>query len=105
VLRIRIRDPVLFPPGSGIRDGAMVGSGIRDKQSKFVNSLYTKIGRIRDPGSGAFYPPDPGSGIRIRDGAMVGSGIRDKTSRIRNTACYVMILKVIPYILCTVNNL
>jgi hypothetical protein len=38
VLRIRIRDPVLFYPpdpgyGSGIRDGAMVGSGsgIRDK--------------------------------------------------------------------------
>jgi hypothetical protein len=28
VLRTRIRDPVLFlPPGSGIRDGAMVGSG------------------------------------------------------------------------------
>jgi hypothetical protein len=37
----------------------MVGSRIRDKQAKFVNSLYTKIGRIR---------------------------IRDKTSRIRNTA-------------------
>jgi acetyltransferase-like isoleucine patch superfamily enzyme len=51
-----------LPPGSGIRDGAMVGSGIR-----------------------CFFPP--GSGIRIRDGAMVGSGsgIRDKTSRIRNT--------------------
>jgi hypothetical protein len=56
-----------------IRDGAMVGSGsgIRDKQTKFLNSLYTKIGRIRDPG--LFYP-------RIRDKAMVGSGsgIRDK---------------------------
>jgi hypothetical protein len=40
-----------LPPGSGIRDGAMVGSGsgIRDKQTKFVNSLYTKIGRVRDP--------------------------------------------------------
>jgi hypothetical protein len=63
------------------------GSGIRDKQTKFVNSLYKKeVGSgIRDPGSGAFLPP--GSGIRIRDGAMVGSGsgIRDKTSRIRNT--------------------
>jgi endoribonuclease Dicer len=34
VLRIRIRDPgsgAFLPPGSGIRDGAMVGSGIRDK--------------------------------------------------------------------------
>jgi hypothetical protein len=50
------------------------GSGIRDKQTKFVNSLYTKIGRIQNPGSGAFLPP--GSGIRIRDGAMVGSGIK-----------------------------
>jgi hypothetical protein len=79
VLRIRIRDPVLFYPpdpgsGSGIRDGAMVGSGIRDKQTKFVNSLYKKeVGSgIRDPV--LFYPPDPGSVIRIRDGAMVGSG-------------------------------
>jgi hypothetical protein len=33
---------------------------IRDKQTKFVNSLYTKIGRIRDPVF--FYPPDLGSG-------------------------------------------
>jgi hypothetical protein len=50
-------------------DGAMVGSGsgIRDKQTKFVNSLYTKIGRIRNPV--LFYPPDPGS--------ESGSGIRD----------------------------
>jgi hypothetical protein len=66
---------LFYPPGSGIRDGAMVGSGTgnRDKQTKFVNSLYTKIGRIRDPV--LFYPPDPGygaflppgSGIRIRD--------------------------------------
>jgi hypothetical protein len=38
------------------------GSEIRDKQTKFVNSLYTKIGRIRDPV--LFYPPDPGSGIK-----------------------------------------
>jgi hypothetical protein len=56
----------------------MVGSGswIRDKQTKFVNSLYTKIGRIRDPV--LFYPPDPGwSNGRI--------WIRDKTSRIPNT--------------------
>jgi hypothetical protein len=32
-----------LPPGSEIRDGAMVGSGsgIQDKQTKFVNSLYT----------------------------------------------------------------
>jgi hypothetical protein len=49
-----------------IRDGAMVGSGsgIRDKQTKFVISLYTKIGRIRDPGSGSgmeqWSDPDPG---------------------------------------------
>jgi hypothetical protein len=61
-----------LPPGSGVRDGAMVGfgSGIRDKQTKFVNSLYTKIGRIRDPV--LFYPTDPDPGwrngrIRIRD--------------------------------------
>jgi hypothetical protein len=33
---------------------------IRDKQTKFVNSLYTKIGRIQDPV--LFYPPDQGSG-------------------------------------------
>jgi hypothetical protein len=59
-----------FTPGSGIRTGAMVGSGsgIRDKKTKFVKYLYTK----RDPRSGAFL--HPGSGIRIRDGAMVGSG-------------------------------
>jgi hypothetical protein len=36
------------------------GSGIRYKQTKFVNGLYTKRGRIRDPV--LFYPPDPGSG-------------------------------------------
>jgi hypothetical protein len=66
VLRIRIRDSgsgAFLPPGSGsgLWDGAMVGSGIRDKQTKFVNSLYTKKGRIRDPV--LFYPP----GFRIRD--------------------------------------
>jgi hypothetical protein len=68
--------PCFFTPR--IRDRAMVGSGsgIRDKQTKFVNNLYTKIGRILDPV--LFYPPDPGwSNGRIR--------IRDKTSRIRNT--------------------
>jgi hypothetical protein len=76
-----------LPPGSviriGIRDGAMVGSGsrIRDKQTKFDNSLYTKRGRIRD--SVLFYPPDPGSGSGMEQGRI---RIRDKTSRIRNTA-------------------
>jgi hypothetical protein len=47
VLRIRIRDPVLFYPpdpgsGSGIRDGAMVGSGsgIRDKTSRIRNTEW-----------------------------------------------------------------
>jgi hypothetical protein len=64
---VSVADPdpgsgAFLPPGSGIRDGAMVGSGIRDKQTKFVNSLYTKIGRIRDPV--LFYPSDPGSGIK-----------------------------------------
>jgi hypothetical protein len=56
--------------------------------TKFVNSLYTTIGRIRDPV--LFYPPDPGSGSRIRaldPGWSNGRiRIRDKTSRIRNTA-------------------
>jgi hypothetical protein len=56
----RIRDP-------GWSNGRI---RIRDKQTKFVNSLYTKIGRIRD--LVLFYPH--GSGIR--DGAMVGSGIK-----------------------------
>jgi hypothetical protein len=61
VLRIRIRG--FFTPR--IRDPGWSNGRIRDKQTKFVNSLYTKIGRIRDPV--LFYP-------RIRDGAMVGSG-------------------------------
>jgi hypothetical protein len=74
VLRIRcfftprIRDP-------GWSNGRI---RIRDKQTKFVNSLYTKIGRIRDPV--LFYPTGPDQGWsngRIR--------IRDKTSRMRNT--------------------
>jgi hypothetical protein len=72
---------VLFTPR--IRDGAMVGSGIRDKQTKFVNSLYIKIGRIQDPGSEAFLPR--GSGIQIRDGTMVGSGSGIKHHQIRHT--------------------
>jgi hypothetical protein len=61
-----------LPPGSGIRDGAIVlsGSGIRDKKQNLLI---------------AFIQEEVGSGIRIRDGAMVGSGIRYKTSRIRNT--------------------
>jgi hypothetical protein len=50
-------DPVLFyPPDPGWSNGR-----IRDKQTKFVNSLYTKTGRIRDPV--LFYTPDPGSGM------------------------------------------
>jgi hypothetical protein len=72
VLRIRIRDPVVFyPPDPGWSNGRI---RIRDKQTKFVNSLYTKIGRIRDPV--LFYTPDPG---------WSNGRIRDKTSRIRNT--------------------
>jgi hypothetical protein len=76
VLRIWIRDLVLFYPldlGSRMEQCSDPepgsGSGIRDKQTKFVNSLYTKIGRIRDPVF--FYPPDPAP--RFRNGAMVGS--------------------------------
>jgi hypothetical protein len=65
-IRSSVADPdpgsgAFLPTGSGIRDVAIVGSGygIRDKQIKFVNSLYTKIGRIRDP--------DPGwSNVRVR---------------------------------------
>jgi hypothetical protein len=57
VLRIRIRDPMIFyPPDPGSRSGMLL-SRIPDP---FVNSLYTKIGRIRDPV--LFYPPDPRSG-------------------------------------------
>jgi hypothetical protein len=65
-----------------IRDPGWSNGRIRDKQTKIVNSLHTKIGRIRDP---CFFTllirnPDPGwSNGRIR--------IRDKTSRIRNTGC------------------
>jgi hypothetical protein len=75
-------DPVLFyPPDPGWSKGRI---RIRDKQTKFVNSLYTKRGRIRDPV--LFYPPDPGwSNGRIR--------IRDKTSRIRNTGSYIKNIK------------
>jgi hypothetical protein len=51
VLRIRIR--CFLPPGSGIR--------IRDAFIPDNNSLYTKIGRIRDPV--LFYPPDLGFGM------------------------------------------
>jgi hypothetical protein len=60
---LRIRDPVLYPPdpGSGMEQWSDPdpGSGI-SKKTLFVNSLYTKIGRIRDPV--LFYPSDPGSG-------------------------------------------
>jgi hypothetical protein len=51
---------LFYPPDPGLSNGR-----IRDKQTKFVNSLYTKIGRIR-----CFFTP------RIRDEAMVGSGIK-----------------------------
>jgi hypothetical protein len=68
----RIRDPVLFySTDLGWSNGRI---RTRDKQTKFVNSLYTKIGRIRDPVF--FYPPDLG---------WSNGWIRDKTSRIRNT--------------------
>jgi hypothetical protein len=69
-----------LPPGSGIRDGAMVGSGsgIRDKLTKFVNSLCKKeVGSgIRDPV--LFYPPDPGSGSGMEQWSDPdpGSGIK-----------------------------
>jgi hypothetical protein len=54
---LRIRDPVLFYPRDlGWSNGRI---RIRDKQTKFVNSLYTKIGRIRDPV--LFYPPGSGT--------------------------------------------
>jgi hypothetical protein len=68
VLRIRIRDPVLFyPPDPGWSNGR-----IRDKQTKFVNSLDTKIGRIRDPV--LFYPPDPGSGSGMEEWSNLDPG-------------------------------
>jgi hypothetical protein len=80
LLSCSVADPdagsvAFLPPGSGIRDGAMVGSGsgIRDKQTKFVNSLYTKRGRIRDPV--LFYSPDPGSGSGMEQWSDPGSGI------------------------------
>jgi hypothetical protein len=50
---LRIRDP-------GWSNGRL---RIRDKQKKFVNCLYTKIGRIRV--QVLFYPPDPGSGSEM----------------------------------------
>jgi hypothetical protein len=66
---------LFYPPDPGSGSGMEQWSDL-DQQTKFVNSLYTKRGRIRDPV--LFYPPDPGwSNGRIR--------IRDKTSRIRNT--------------------
>jgi hypothetical protein len=74
---LRIRDPVLFylpDPGSGMELCSDPDPGSR----KFVNSLYTKIGRIRDP---VLFTP------RIRDGAMVGSGsgIWDKQTKFVNS--------------------
>jgi hypothetical protein len=42
--------------------------------TKFVNSLFTKIGRIRDPV--LLYPPDPGSGMEQWSDPDPGSGIR-----------------------------
>jgi hypothetical protein len=66
VLRIQIRDPVLFP-GSGIRDRKKSGSGygmnIPDHLSK---SLETEFGLkilkyfYADPGSGIYLTLDPG---------------------------------------------
>jgi hypothetical protein len=75
-----------LPPRSGFQDPGWSNGRIRirDKQTKFVNSLYIKIGRIRDPGSSAFLLP----GSRIWDPNPWWSNgqVRDKTSRIRNTA-------------------
>jgi hypothetical protein len=84
VLRIRIRDPVLFwplDPGSGMGRKSASGSGIRDEQpgSYFLELqkpfFWVKILK--------FFDADPGSGmetVRIRDPGwiIVGSGIRDK---------------------------
>jgi hypothetical protein len=56
---------LFYPPDPGWSNGRI---RIRDKQAKFVNSLYTKIGRIRDPV--LFYSPDQDLGWsngRIRD--------------------------------------
>jgi hypothetical protein len=72
VLRIRcfftprIRDP-------GWSNGRI---RIRDKQTKFVNSLYTKMVRVRDPV--LFYPPDQGSGSGMEQWSDPdpGSGIK-----------------------------
>jgi hypothetical protein len=67
-------DPVLFY----LRDPGWSNGRIRirDKQTKFVNSLYTKRGRIRDPVR--FYPPDPGSGSGMEQWSNPdpGSGIK-----------------------------
>jgi hypothetical protein len=57
-------DPVLlYPP-----DPEWSYGRIRDKQTKFVNSLYKK--KLVGSGIRCFFTP------RIRDGAMVGSGIK-----------------------------
>jgi hypothetical protein len=72
VLRIRIWDPVLFTPR--IRDPGWSNGRIRDKQTKFVNSLYKKRGRIRDPV--LFYPPDPESGSGMEEWSDLGSEIK-----------------------------
>jgi hypothetical protein len=73
----------------------MVGSGIRDKQTKFINSLYTKIGRIRDrvlfnppnPGSVSgmeqWLDPDPGSGIKHHGSATLGDRLRKEMIRVQ----------------------
>jgi hypothetical protein len=72
LLRIRIRDPVLFTPR--IRDPGWSNGRIRirDKQTKFVNMPLYK--QRSDPGSGAFLPP--GSGMEQWSDPDPGSGIK-----------------------------
>jgi hypothetical protein len=68
-----VQDPgsgAFYPPGSGMLLSRIRPIFVLRLLTNFVNDLYTKIGRIRDPV--LFYLPDPG--YRIRDGAMVGSG-------------------------------
>jgi hypothetical protein len=56
----------------------------QEKSWFYFSSLFlcTVWSGIRDPGCGAFSPPDPGSGSGIK---KLGIWIRDKISRIRNT--------------------
>jgi hypothetical protein len=81
---------LFYPPVPGWSNGR-----IRDKQTKFVNSIYTKIGRIRDPMF--FYPPDPGSGMEQWSDPDRGSEIKHPGS-----ATLVQINLIISYIATTI---